>query len=91
MTRSFATVVGMIENNNDEKFRQIAGHFDHHADAVVQELGELPDRAHFRLHRTFHWMPPPGQCLGCIAPAAAMDDDLLQNTKQSQSRHHAII
>jgi hypothetical protein len=42
LTWSSATVVGMIEINNDEKFRQIAGHFDHHADGAIQRRVHHP-------------------------------------------------
>jgi hypothetical protein len=42
MTWSSATVVGTIEINIDEKFRQIAGHFDHHADGVMQRRVNHP-------------------------------------------------
>jgi hypothetical protein len=34
-----------------------------------------------------HWMPPSGECLSHIAPAAAMVNELVettQNTKQTQ-------
>jgi hypothetical protein len=42
MPWSSATVVGTIEINIDEKFRQIAGHFDHHADGAMQHRVHHP-------------------------------------------------
>jgi hypothetical protein len=57
-----------IDNNN--KCRQIAGGFDGHADAAVQCGTHRPMERIPGFTRS-HWMPPSGECLHRIAPAAA--------------------
>ena len=73
----------MSDNNNRiddyEKYREIAGCFDDHADAAV------PYRAHQRMEHNqdftqSHWMLPLGKCLRRIAPAAAMVDEFVETT-----------
>jgi hypothetical protein len=55
---------------NDKKCREIAGNFDHHADAAVQCKMHCPTEHILGFTRS-HWMPPSGKCLHRIAPAAA--------------------
>jgi hypothetical protein len=52
--------------NDETKCREIAGNFDHHADALVHCLME-----HIQGFTRSHWMQPSGVCLHPIAPASA--------------------
>jgi hypothetical protein len=58
------------EINDKEKCRQIAGNFDGHVDAVVR-WGMHRPMEHISGFTRSHWMPPLGECLHHIAPAAA--------------------
>jgi hypothetical protein len=33
-----------------------------------------------------HWMPPSGECLRCIAPAAAMANEYIENTQNTNKK-----
>ncbi len=68
-------VVANNEINNDKKCRQIACNFDCHVDAVVQCWAHRP-MEHIQGSLRSHWMPPLGECLRCIALAAAMVDNV---------------
>ena len=61
-----------MEDNT--KCRQIAGDFDCHADAAVRCGAHRPMK-HIQGFTRSHWMPPSGECLHCIAAAAALADD----------------
>jgi len=54
--------------------RLIAGNFDGHGDAAVRREAHRPMEDIKGFTRS-HWMPPSGECLHHIAPAAAMVDD----------------
>ncbi len=70
----------------NKKCRQITGDFDCHTDAVARR----------RVHRLIqhvqgftrsHWMPPSGECLRRIPPAAVMVDEFVEatlNTNKTQ-------
>jgi hypothetical protein len=66
--------VGTIDIDKDKKCRQIAGKFDHHADAAVRCEPHHPMEHVLGITRN-HWMPSSGKCLCHIAPAAAMIND----------------
>jgi hypothetical protein len=85
ITWSLSTVVGDNGINDNEKCRESAGDFDHHADAVVQ------CRAHHLMKHILgftrsHWMPPLGKCLCRSAPAAAMVDKYDENTQNADKK-----
>jgi hypothetical protein len=58
------------EINDNEKYRQIAGNYDGHADVVVQCVVHRPI-AHIQCFSRSHWMPLLGKCLHRMATAAA--------------------
>ena len=65
---------GQQRIDDNKKCRQIAGDFDGHGDASVRrKVHRLME--HIQGFTQSHWMPPSGECLRCIAPAAAMVDD----------------
>ena len=66
-------------NRQQQKCRRIAGDFDCHADAAVRRGVHLPIE-HTQGFTWSHWMPPLGECLCRIAPAAAMDNEFVENT-----------
>ena len=57
--------------NSNKKCRQIDGNFDCHGDAAVRYGTHLPIE-NVQGFTQSHWMPPSGECLRHIAPAAAM-------------------
>jgi hypothetical protein len=63
-----------------QKCRQIGDNFDSHGDAAVQRGAHRPMK-HIQGFTRSHWMPPLGECLRRIAPAATMVNELLNNTK----------
>ena len=76
---------GQQQIGNNKKCRQIAGDFDCHADAAIRR----------RLHRLIehvqgftwsHWMPPSGECLRFITPAAAMVDKFVETTQNTTNK-----
>ncbi len=72
--------------DDNEKCRRIAGDFDCHADASKRRGAHRP----MELVQGFtgsRWMPPSGKCLRRTAPAAAMVNEFVettQNTNKSQ-------
>ena len=70
----FSYVIGQQQISNNKICRQIAGNFDCHADAAVRRGVHRPIQ-HIQDFTRSHWMLPSGECLRCIAPAAAMVDD----------------
>jgi hypothetical protein len=67
---------------NDGKCRQIAGDFDHHADAAVRCRAHRP-MEHIQGFTRSHWMLPLGKCLRCIARAAVMVHEFVENTQNT--------
>jgi hypothetical protein len=65
---------GQQRNRRDIKCRQIDDDFDNHADAALW-CGAHHPMKHNHDFTLSQWMPPLGECLRCIAPAAAMVDD----------------
>ena len=57
--------------DSNKKCRQIDGNFDGHGDAAVRR-GTHRLIEHIQGFIRSHWMPPSGECLRRIAPAAAM-------------------
>jgi hypothetical protein len=70
---------------DDEKCRQIAGDFDHHADAVVQ-CGVHRPMEHIQGFTRSHWMLPLGEYLRLIAPAAVMVHKFVENTQNTNKK-----
>jgi hypothetical protein len=67
---------------DDKKCRQIAGDLDHHADAAVR-CGVHRPMEHIQGFTRSHWMLPSDECLRCIAPAAVIVDELVENTQNT--------
>ena len=70
----FSYVSGQQRISNNNKCRRIAGDFDCHANAAVQRGAHLP----IEHMQGFTWSH--GECLRCIAPAAAMIDGFVETT-----------
>jgi hypothetical protein len=85
ITWSLSTVVGDKGINNNEKCRESAGDFDHHANMVVQ-CGAHCLMEHILGFTRSHWMPPLGKCLHRIAPAAAIVDEYVENTQNTNKK-----
>jgi len=64
----------MVVANNELTATKNAGDFDGHGNAAVQREAHRP-MEHIQGFTQSHWMPPSGECLRHIAPAAAMVDD----------------
>jgi hypothetical protein len=75
----FSYVSGQQRIGNNKKCRQIAGDFDCHAYTAVQRGVHRPIE-HIQGFTRSHWMLPSGECLGCVAPAAAMVDGFVETT-----------
>jgi hypothetical protein len=58
-----------------QKCRQIDDNFDDHGDAAVQ-CGAHHPMEHIQGFTRSHWMPPSGECLRRIAPAAVMAGEI---------------
>ncbi len=71
---SFSYGYGQQQIGNNKKCRQIAGDFDCHADAAAQR-GAHRRIEHIQGFTRSHWMPPLGEYLRRITPAAAMVDE----------------
>ena len=72
--------------DDSQKIRRIAGNFDCHADSAVRRGAHCP-MEHVQGFIQSHWMPPSGEWLRRIVPAAAMVDEfveLTQNTNKTQ-------
>jgi hypothetical protein len=70
---------------NNEKCRQIAGDFDHHADAPMR-CGAHHPMEHIQGFTRSHWMLPSGKCLHRIAPAAIMVHEFVENTQNTNKK-----
>jgi len=75
----FSYGYGQQQIGDNKKCRRIAGDFDCHADAAVRRGVHLPIE-HIQGFTWCHWMPPSGECLRRIAPAAAMVDGFIETT-----------
>jgi hypothetical protein len=75
----FSYSYGQQQIGDNKKCRQIAGNFDCHTDAAVQHGVHCPIE-HVQGFTCSHWMPPSGECLRRIAPAATMVDEFVENT-----------
>ena len=65
---------GQQRIDDNEKCRRIAGNFDCHAGGSMD---------HIRGFTRSHWMQPSGECLRRIAPAAAMVDEFVETTQNT--------
>jgi hypothetical protein len=68
--------------STEKKCRQIDDNFDGHGDAAVQRGAHRPMK-HIRGFTRSHWMPPSGECLHRIAPAAAMVNKFVETTQNT--------
>jgi hypothetical protein len=75
----FSYGYGQQQIGDNKKCRQIDGDFDCHTDAAVQHGAHRPIE-HVQGFTRSHWMPPSGECLCRIAPAATMVDEFVENT-----------
>ena len=90
ITLLFSNGNGQQRINYNEKCRQIAGNFDYHADVVVRRGAHRP-MEHIQ-GSGLHWKPldaAMGECMCCIgiAPAAAMVDEFVENTQNTDKTH----
>jgi hypothetical protein len=67
---------------DNEECRWIAGDFDCHADAVVRRGAHRP-MEHVQGFTGSHWMLPSDKCLCHIAPAAAMVNEFVETTQNT--------
>jgi len=72
--RSLAYGYGKQRIDSNKKCRRIPGNFYGHGDAAVRREAHRP-MDHNQGFTRSHWMPPSGECLRRIVPAAAMVDD----------------
>ena len=79
ITMLFSYVSGQQQIGNNKKCRRIAGNFNCHADAAVQRRAHRLIE-HIQGFTRSHWMPPSGECLHRIVPAAAMVDGFVETT-----------
>jgi hypothetical protein len=70
---------------NNKKCRQIAGNFDHHANAAVR-CGAHRPMEHIQSFTRSHWMLPSSECLRCIAPAAVMVDGFIEKSQNTNKK-----
>jgi hypothetical protein len=85
ITWFLSMVVGDNGIDNNKKCRESAGYFDHHADAAVQCGAHCP-MEHIPGFTRSRWMPPLGKCLRRIAPAAAMVDEYVEKTQNTNKK-----
>jgi hypothetical protein len=85
ITWALSTVVGDNKIDDDKKCWESAGDFDHHADATVR-CGAHRPMEHIPGFTRSHWMPPSGECLHRIAPAATMVDKYIENTQSTNKK-----
>jgi hypothetical protein len=76
---------GQQRINDNEKCRQIARDFYCHADAAVRRGAHRP-MEHIRGFTRSHWMQPSGECLRRIALAAAMVDEFIETTQNTNKK-----
>jgi hypothetical protein len=75
----FSYGYGQQQIGDNKKCRQITGDFDCHANAAVQCGAHCPIE-HVQGFSWSHCMPPSGECLHRIAPAAVMVDKFAETT-----------
>jgi hypothetical protein len=73
---------GQQRIHGNEKCRQIAHDFDCHADEAVRRGAHRP-MEHIRGFTRSHWMQPSGECLRRITLAAAMVDEFVETTQNT--------
>jgi hypothetical protein len=78
----FSYGYGQQRIGDNKKCRRIAGDFDCHTDAAVRRGADRP-LEHVHGFTRSHWMPPSGECLRCIAPAAVMVNKFVETTLNS--------
>ncbi len=71
----FTLGCGQFKIDDAKTYTYFAGNFDCHGDVTVQ-CGVHHPIEHIPRFTSSHWMLPVGKCLGCIAPEAAMVNDL---------------
>ena len=77
---------GRQQIDSNKKCRWIDGNFDSHGDALVQHGAHRP-MDHIRgFTWSQHWMQPLGECLRRIAPAAAMVDEFVETTQNTNKK-----
>jgi len=86
----FSYGYGQQQISDNKKCRQISGNFDCHMDAVVRRGAHLLIE-HIQGFTRSHWMPPPGECLRRIAPAAVMVDKFIETTLNTNKTQLCII
>jgi len=69
----FSSHYGQQQNGKKKKGRRIISDFDCHVDGAVRRGAQHPIKHNQGFLRS-HWMPPSGECLCRIAPAAAIVD-----------------
>jgi hypothetical protein len=75
-------VGGNNESTTTKNVGRIAGDFYCHADAAVRRGAHLP-MEHVQGFTGSQWMPPSGKCLHRIAPAAAMVNEFIETTQNT--------
>jgi len=75
----FSYVGGHQRIGDKKECRRIACDFDCHADAAVRCGAHCP-MEHIPGFTQSHWMPPLGECLRHIPPAATMVNKFVENT-----------
>ena len=78
----FSYCYGRQRISDNKKCRRIAGNFDCHTDAAVRRGAQLPIE-HIQGFTWSDWIPPLGECLRRIAPAAVMVDEFVETTLNS--------
>jgi len=73
---------GQQQIGDYKKCRQITGDFDCHGDASVRRGAHRPIE-HAQGFAGSHWMPPSGECLRRIAPAATMVNEFVETTQNT--------
>jgi hypothetical protein len=69
------------------KCRQITGGFDCHGDAGLRRGAHHPIK-HIQGFARRHWMLPSGECLRRIAPIAAMVNEFIETTQNTNKTQH---
>jgi len=82
ITWSLAYGCGKQQNQRDKKRRQIDNNFDGHGNAAVRRGARRPMK-HIRGFTRSHWMLPSGECLCRIALAAAMVNEFVETTQNT--------
>jgi hypothetical protein len=68
--------------DGNKKRRRIDGNFYCHGDAVVRRGAHCPIE-HVQGFTQSHWMPPPVECSHRIAQAAAMVNEFVETTQNT--------